>query len=172
MNLLCELKLYFYCQLVSLEWNKILNLAFSFETSVLPQKFESMVTRNNEIPASTHDKQNPFVYHYRKQTLDSFPFPIRSHSFSALSVVISHALYLLASFKKINLKYITTPNSTIVYHLTCPHIFIVSVVQIHLSCNTCEEPKLTNLHSFYWASWPLSVSFLFTNCFRFICNGK
>lgn len=81
MNLLRELKLYFYCQLVSLEWNKILNLAFSFKTSVLPRKFESMVTRNNEIPATTHEKQNPFVYHYRKQTLDSFPFPIRSTVF-------------------------------------------------------------------------------------------
>lgn len=81
MNLLRELRLYFYCQLVSLEWNKILNLAFSFKTSVLPRKFESMVTRNNEIPATTHEKQNPFVYHYRKQTLDSFPFPIRSTVF-------------------------------------------------------------------------------------------
>lgn len=35
MNLLRELRLYFYRQLVSLEWNKILNLAFSFKTSVL-----------------------------------------------------------------------------------------------------------------------------------------
>lgn len=74
MNLLRELRLYFYRQLVSLEWNKILNLAFSFKTSVVLENLkvwsqETTKSRlqhtKNKIRSSTIiENKHSTVFHF------------------------------------------------------------------------------------------------------------